>query len=47
MIQVQTSAYNQLGHERLSVDIYHNETLLTLSGYSQVDKIDLSKVGLG
>jgi len=28
----------------LSVDIHHNETLRTLSGTSQVDKIDLPEV---
>jgi hypothetical protein len=50
MIQVQYLAKTRLNERRdhgdLKVDIHHNETLLTLSGVSQVGKIDLTEVGL-
>ena len=35
----------RMAHCGMKVDIHHNETLLTLSGVSQLGKIDLAEVG--
>ena len=35
----------QMAHRGLTADIHRNETLLTLSGVSQLGKIDLAEVG--
>ena len=44
MISVQIVSAERVDHSVLSVDIHHNETLLTLSVGSQVERIDLSEV---
>lgn len=36
----------RMAHCGVKVDIHHNETLHTLSGVSQLGKIDLVEVGL-
>jgi len=46
MISSQVKMNDQFGRFGLSADIHHNETLLTLSVDSQVERIDLSEVRL-
>ena len=44
MTPVQFSMHVRTLRGNLSVDIHHNETLLTLSGDSQIERINLMEV---
>lgn len=47
MILRTTCCHGRTAHTELSADIHHNETLSTLSGGSQLGKIELTEVRLG